>query len=177
MMPSMDLAAGEVGSTELGDATRAFDSFFEAEAPWLFRRLCVVTGDRFEAEEVTQEAFVRVLERWDRVSGMDDPTGYLYRIAFNVHRRRRRRAALALRRVAMPDSPSDAFAAADARQVVRTAIARLTPRQRAALVLTELMGYSSEAAARVLGVRPGTVRALATQGRAAMRQALGRIDE
>jgi DNA-directed RNA polymerase specialized sigma24 family protein len=34
-----------------------------------------VTGDRYEAEEVAQEAFLRVFERWDRVGALDDPTG------------------------------------------------------------------------------------------------------
>jgi DNA-directed RNA polymerase specialized sigma24 family protein len=45
----------------------------------------------------------------------------------------------------------------------------LAPRQRAALVLLDMYGYGSEEAARILGVRPSTVRALATQGRTALR--------
>jgi DNA-directed RNA polymerase specialized sigma24 family protein len=45
----------------------------------------------------------------------------------------------------------------------------LTPRQRAALVLLDLYGYGSEDAARIMGIRPSTVRALATQGRAVLR--------
>jgi DNA-directed RNA polymerase specialized sigma24 family protein len=46
---------------------------------------------------------------------------------------------------------------------------QLAPRQRAALVLLDLYGYGSEEAARIMGVRPSTVRALATQGRSALR--------
>jgi DNA-directed RNA polymerase specialized sigma24 family protein len=45
----------------------------------------------------------------------------------------------------------------------------LTPHQRAALVLTGYLGYSSEEAARILGVRASTVRALAAKGRATAR--------
>jgi DNA-directed RNA polymerase specialized sigma24 family protein len=45
----------------------------------------------------------------------------------------------------------------------------LTPRQRSALVLTEIIGYSSEQAARIMGIRATTVRVLASQGRAALR--------
>jgi DNA-directed RNA polymerase specialized sigma24 family protein len=45
----------------------------------------------------------------------------------------------------------------------------LTPRQRAALVLTEIFDFSSEQAAGILGIRPATVRVLASQGRAALR--------
>ena len=46
----------------------------------------------------------------------------------------------------------------------------LSPRQRAALVLLDLYGYGSQEAARIMGIRPSTVRALATQGRAVLRK-------
>ena len=45
----------------------------------------------------------------------------------------------------------------------------LTPRQRAALLLLDLYDYGSEEAGRIMGIRPSTVRALATQGRAVLR--------
>jgi imidazolonepropionase-like amidohydrolase len=45
----------------------------------------------------------------------------------------------------------------------------LPPRQRAAIVLTEIFGYNSEQAAQIMRIRPTTVRALASQGRAALR--------
>lgn len=56
-----------------------------------------MTGNRQEAEEIMQDAFVAIWERWDRVGPMDDPTGYLYRTAMNRHRSGRRRAARAAR--------------------------------------------------------------------------------
>ncbi|HEX6580238.1 MAG TPA: sigma-70 family RNA polymerase sigma factor [Actinomycetota bacterium] len=155
---------------------QSFEGFFEAESAAMFRRLCLVTGNRHEAEEVMQDAFLNVFERWDRVRQMDDPTGYLYRIAFNVFKRRSRRAAMALRRTLGVGEGNDEYAAADARFMVEQGLAELSPRQRAAIVLTELLGYSSEAAGKVLGVRPVTVRALASQGRAAMRRTLERDD-
>jgi DNA-directed RNA polymerase specialized sigma24 family protein len=49
----------------------------------------------------------------------------------------------------------------------------LAPRQRAALVLLDMYGYGSEEAARIMGIRPSTVRALATQGRAVLRTSGG----
>jgi RNA polymerase sigma-70 factor, ECF subfamily len=154
-----------------------FEDFFQRESPSLFRRLCLVTGNRQEAEDMMQDAFLRLYERWDRVRELDDPTGYLYRTAFNVFRRRSRRAALAVRRMLGPSSTIDEFAAADAKHVVSQALAQLTKRQRAALVLTEILGYSSKAAGGILGVRAATVRALASQGRAKMRRALAGADE
>jgi len=62
-------------------------------------------------------------------------------------------------------------------RVVARALAGLPRRQRAALVLTDLLGFSSEEAGRMLGVKPVTVRVLASQGRAAMKQSLGERDE
>jgi DNA-directed RNA polymerase specialized sigma24 family protein len=59
----------------------SFEEFYEAHHRRLFVSLCLVTGDRQEAEEVMQEAFVRVWERWDKVGRLDAPTGYLYRAA------------------------------------------------------------------------------------------------
>ena len=57
---------------------------------------------------------------------------------------------------------------------VRQLLLRLTPRQRAALLLVDLLGYPSEQAARILRVRPGTVRTLATQGRGPFERRRGR---
>ena len=112
------------------------------EARTLFRRLWLVTGNR--AEELMQDAFLRVWERWDRVGGMDDPIGYLYRTAMNLFRKRYRRAMLALRRNGGATPSSDDFSDAEDRHTVRHVLATLPPRQRAALVLTEMLGFTSE---------------------------------
>jgi len=153
-----------------------FEEFFESESPVLFRRLCLVTGDRHEAEEVMQDAFISLFERWDRVRAMQNPTGYLYRTAFHAANRRARRAARAIRASISPSSEIDEFAIADERETVRRALGSLTRRQRIAIVLTELLGYSSEDAAKIMGTRAVTVRVLASQGRSAMRQVLGEHD-
>lgn len=155
----------------------AFEAFFEAERDGLFGALVLIAGDRHEAEEIAQDSFLVVWERWDRVGGMENPAGYLYRTAMNVFRRRRRRAALAVRRAIGLAHHEDAFAAADAREVLRRALSELSRRQRAALVLTELLGFSSEEAGQALGIKPVTVRVLASQGRSAMKQSLGESDE
>ena len=116
---------------------------------------------------------MKVWERWDRVAGMAEPTGYLYRTAMNLFRKRYRRAALALRKTVIGGtSQRTSSRRSEDRSIVARAMVELAPRQRAALVLTELIGFSSEEAGQILGVSPGTVRALASQGRAAMRQHL-----
>lgn len=95
----------------------------------------------------------------------------------NAFRKRTRRAPLAVRRVVGLTPPRDELAAADARRMVMLGLAALTPRQRAALILTDLLEYSSEEAGELLGVRAGTVRALAHQGRAAMRKTMETDDD
>jgi RNA polymerase sigma factor (sigma-70 family) len=177
MIRPIRLALDSTSEDEPVTQTRSFEAFFEAERDGLFGALVLITGDRHEAEEVTQDAFLAVWERWERVGAMDNRAGYLYRTAMNTFRKRRGRAALAIRRAVGLVHAEDAFAAADARQVVARALAGLSRRQRAALVLTELLGFTSEEAGRALGVKPVTVRVLASQGRAAMKQSLERSDE
>lgn len=177
MIRPMRLAPDSSSEDEPMTQPRAFEAFFEAERDSLFGALVLITGDRHEAEEISQDAFLVVWERWERVSAMENPAGYLYRTAMNVFRKRRRRAALAVRRAVGLAHPDDAFAAADARQVVGRALGGLSRRQRAALILTELLGFSSEEAGRALGIKAVTVRVLASQGRATMKQNMERSDE
>jgi len=154
------------------EASRTFEAFYQAEAQTLFRRLWLVTGNRAEAEELMQDAFLIVWQRWDRVTGMDDPVGYLYRTAMNLFRKRYRRTMLAVRRTVGLAPSTDDFSDADDRHVVRHVLAGLPPRQRAALVLTELLGFTSKEAGDALGVTDATIRSLTRHGRDAFRQVM-----
>jgi RNA polymerase sigma factor (sigma-70 family) len=111
-----------------------------------------------------------VWQRWDRVGGMDDPVGYLYRTAMNLFRKRYRRAMLAVRRSVGLAVGTDDFADADDRYDVRHVLATLPPRQRAALVLTEMLGFTSKEAGDALGVTDATIRSLTRHGRDAFRK-------
>jgi RNA polymerase sigma factor (sigma-70 family) len=171
-------AEGEVVRfpSERVEAWARFDTFFEEEHERLFKALYFVTGQRHDAEELMQDAFLRVWERWDQIDKIQDLTGYLFRIALNGFRMRRRRAAIALRRALPAREERDVFAEAEMRADVRQLLLGLTPRQRAALLLVDLLGYPSEQAASILGVRASTVRALASQGRRALRATEGARD-
>jgi RNA polymerase sigma factor (sigma-70 family) len=158
------------------DGPLSFDDFFAAHSATLYRRMRLVTRDHHEAEEVVQDAFLSIYEHWDRVAGIPDPEGYLYRTAFNAWKRRSRRAARAIRNVFILTPEPDEFAAAESRTIVEAALDELTPRQRAAIVLTDLMGFSSEQAGDILGIRAVTARVLASQGRATLRARLENPD-
>jgi RNA polymerase sigma-70 factor (ECF subfamily) len=146
-----------------------FAAFFADEHGGLLKLLYFVTGNRADAAEVMQDAFLKVWERWDRVETIDDPRAYLFRVALNGSRMRARAARRAVRRLVAPSLSTDPYDEVDLREDVRQMLRSLAPRQRAALVLLDMYGYGSEEAAQVLGIRPSTVRALASQGRAVLR--------
>jgi RNA polymerase sigma-70 factor (ECF subfamily) len=153
-----------------------FDEFFEEVHERLFKALYFVTGNRHDAEELMQDAFLRLWERWDEIGTIEDPTGYLFRVALNGFWMRRRRAAMSIRKVIPVPERRDLFLDAEMRTDVRQLLLGVTPRQRAALVLVDLLGYPSHQAARILRVRPSTVRALATKARRALRVMEGAPD-
>jgi RNA polymerase sigma-70 factor (ECF subfamily) len=150
-----------------------FRTFFADEHRGLFKTLYFVTGDRADAADLMQDAFLKLWERWDRLDSIDDPRAYLFRVALNGSKMRARAARRASRRAVPLGVVRDPYDDVDIREDIRRMLLSLTPRQRAALVLLDLYGYGSEDAARIMGIRPSTVRALATQGRAVLREAGG----
>ena len=151
------------------EASRTFETFYQAEARRFHGALRLLTRDRAEAEDLMQDAFLKVWERWGHVRSLDDPRGYLYRTAMNLFRKRYRRAMLQVRRTVGLAPSNDDFSDADDRQVVRHVLATLPPRQRAALVLTEMLGLTSKEAGDALGVTDATIRSLTRHGRDAFR--------
>jgi RNA polymerase sigma-70 factor, ECF subfamily len=160
---------GPAEEATVGETAPDFEEFYEATFRRLFVALCLVTGDRHEAEEVAQDAFVRVYERWDRIGGLEDPTGYVFRVSMNVFRSRLRRASLGIRReLSLAPDATDDLAAVEAHDAVVRMLLELNPKQRAAVLLTAILDYSAEEAGRMLGIRASSVRSLTTRARARM---------
>ncbi|MDP9341205.1 MAG: RNA polymerase sigma factor [Actinomycetota bacterium] len=152
----------------------SFEEFFAVEHDRLYRALCLVTRNRHEAEEIMQDAFLALWARWERISNdVDDPTAYLYRSAMNAFRRRRRRAALAARKAVRLIPTDDSIERIEEQEAIVRALAALTPKQRAAVVLTNLLEFTAEEAGSFLGLSPGAVRTLASRGRADLRRQVG----
>ena len=152
----------------------SFEEFYRAHQERLFVSLCLLTGNRQEAEEVMQDAFVRILERWDRFGHVDDPPAFLFRVAMNVFRNRYRRAKLAMRRTLASGPATDDLADVEGRDAAVRVLRTLTPQQRHVAVLTWILGYTSEEAGKMLGIRASTVRVLTSRARATMQE---RADE
>jgi RNA polymerase sigma-70 factor (ECF subfamily) len=161
--------AAPADPSEVDDLASTFEAFVDAETARFHGALRLLTRDRAEAEDLMQDAYLKVWERWHHVRSLEDPTGYLYRTAMNLYRKRLRRAAVAIRHAIRPRAPRDQLDEVESREEVLRALATLSPRQRMSLVLTDLLDYSSEEAGRLMGVTATTVRVLASQGRAALR--------
>lgn len=158
-----------------GAGVDTFGSFFEQEKAGLFGALCLVTRNRSEAEDLTQDAFVRVLERWERVNAMDDPRGYLYRTAMNAFRSRYRRTVLHARRTLGVTRADHGIEEVDELDAAVRALAPLSRQQRAAVVLVDLIGFSSQEAGRILGIRSSTVRSHAARAHAALKGSMSDV--
>lgn len=149
--------------------SRSFEAFFASEYPRVVRGLAMFLDSRADAEESAQEAFARVFERWDRVSEMQSPGGYLYRVARNVARRRRATQFI-LHPITHSTSPEPDIAT---RVDVLDAVGKLSPRYRDALVLHDWFDLSYEDCASILGIAPVSVRVRIHRARESVRLHLG----
>lgn len=154
-------------------AETAFDCWYREHHGALLATLAAVCGNVELARDAVDEACVRAFERWDRVSGMENRTGWAYRTALNVLRRRQRRnrlEELVLRR----SGPVAAPAAREWLSVeVADALDALTHRQRTVVVLRYVADFRSIDIARLLGVAPGTVAATLHAARQRLAAELG----
>lgn len=148
------------------------DSFCRALRPRLVGALVLYCGDVGVAEDLAQEALARAWEHRSRLRHVERPDSWVFRVAFNLAASRRRRAraeARGIRRSTGTGQPSwlpdVAWAVA-----LRSAVAGLPPRQRAAIVARYYLDLDVASAALVLGCRDGTVKALTHQAIANLRR-------
>lgn len=150
---------------------------YARQAPAGRRLAYLLTGDAQLAEDIVQDCFVKLASRLTRI---EDPEPYLRRMVVNASHSHHRR--LRVRRVKAPEeamvlgadtdtSPDGADGRAD-RDRLREALRVLPARQREAVVLRHWLDLSEEQCARELGCSVGTVKSLASRGRAALRLSL-----
>ncbi|HEX3426741.1 MAG TPA: SigE family RNA polymerase sigma factor [Acidimicrobiales bacterium] len=136
-------------------------SLYRARYDDMVRLAFLLTGSPAEAEEIVQDAFVRVRHRISRV---DNPSAYLRTAVVNGCRNRYRRLLVERRHAPRPETASY-----DRVDELGDALAALPPRQRAVIVLRYYAGMSEAEIAAALGCRPGTVKSLCHRGLAALR--------
>jgi RNA polymerase sigma-70 factor, ECF subfamily len=137
-----------------------FEAMWQEHYGSVARSAYLALGDREEAADVAQEAFVRALQRWPDVRSLDRPEAWVHKVAVNLAISRRRallrrlRAPREVTSVSPPDPPRDDLA---------VALLSLSPAQRAVVALRFYLDWSVDDVASALGKRPGTVRALTHQ--------------
>ena len=139
------------------EADDAFAAFVAARSRHLLQAAHLLTGDRHRAEDLLQTALTRAYLRWDRI---DEPEGYVRRTMVNAHTDWWRRRPWREQPVdEVPETPvADGTASYDTRDAVLSALATLSPRQRAVVVLRYYEGLSEAEIAAQLGCSPGTVK-------------------
>jgi RNA polymerase sigma-70 factor (sigma-E family) len=140
-----------------GSGAESFSAWAAHAQGRLLRTAVLLTGDHQRAEDLVQEALVKVAIRWRRL-GDGHPEAYARRVLVrdNISWWRKHRRELL---VEPPEGPPlDPAAATDRRILLDRALAALTPKQRAVVVLRYYDDLTEQATAEVLGVAVGTVK-------------------
>ena len=150
-----------------------FREFVRTRTPALLRSAYLLTGDRYAAEDLVQDALARTHLAARRLAGGDHFEAYtrtaLYHLA--VSRWRRRRFAEVLPGdIAEADAASDHAAGVSLRVSLDAALRRLTPRQRAVLVLRYFEDRSEIQTAELLGCSVGTVKSQTSKALVRLRE-------
>ncbi len=154
-------------------AEAEFDAFVAARGRALARVAVTLLRDPQQAEDVVQEVLLRAHQNWPMICGRDNPDAYMRVMVVNAVRSFWRRAA---RRDLSVDPANlltmvvaDEADRIEDREVLVTALRRLPPKQRTALVLRHYEGLSDEDIADLMGTSKVTVRSNIHRGLARMR--------
>jgi len=158
-----DELIGEDASRERSNSFDV-DTLFRTEGDRVYRTLYAFTGGRADiAEEATAEAFARALARPEPLR---EPIAWIYRVAFRLaidELRRDRRRGSTIERAA---PPPELLGVVDA-------LRKLSPNQRAAIVLRHVLDLDVDEVAKRMGIAAPTVRVHLHRGRARLRDLLG----
>ena len=171
----------EVGEAQVGERTavrsRATlqyaspDDVFRHEYARLVSALTLWSGDREAAADAVQDAFLELIRRWDRISGYDDPVGWVRRVSINrlrSHHRILASRAAALTRLARVKPRSDAEPeSGGVSPEMKAAFARLGARQRLAMTLFYVADLPAVEVAQAMGISEGATAPPSGSGDAA----------
>jgi RNA polymerase sigma-70 factor (ECF subfamily) len=158
-------------SRDRGVKTDEVAALYARACPSLVGLLTVIGGNRADAEEVAQDAFVRLLEHWGKVREYAEPEAWLRTVAVRLLMLRQRRRQVAARGLALLGrrAATAAPAAGPGLDVeLEEALAALPVAQRAVLVLHHLHDLSVAEVAELLHVPTGTVKSRLSRARTAL---------
>lgn len=155
------------------DHARDFETMLTAMRPTLHRYCARMTGSAVDGEDVVQDAMLKALTARGSVGPLDNPEGWLFRIAHNAAldflRRRQRTVQLGteeeLAMVAAPDKPDPDIATASLRTFLR-----LPALQRSTVILKDVLGHSLDEISAITGATEPAVKSALQRGRARLRE-------
>ena len=166
----MSTHSGTAAASERVDADALVISLFRHEAPSLVRMARLFTDDRSAAEDIVQEAFVRLHRSAGRIRDLDRATPYLRSIVLNLARDHNRRGLLSHRHSTYMASPAEAMSFEDEaiahadNAAIMTALRDLPKRQRDCLVLRYYLELSERETAATLGISRSSVKTHCRRG-------------
>jgi len=164
------------GDVEVHAAVRGLDRdtllrvLFEREGAALVRLARLFTDDRNAAEDLVQEAFVRLHHAAHRIREPDRAAAYLRSIVLNLARDHNRRGLMSLRHfealtpAVSPDAPQDHLELDEQQRRVIDALGALSPQQRDCLVLRFYLELSEREVGETLGISPNSVKTHCRRG-------------
>lgn len=150
-----------------GRTQDSFEEFYEQAYPRVFKVVYLMAGRREIAEDCTQEAFARGLERWRRLEGQEWATGWVVTTALNLARKEHRRSARTMGIL------NDARWSRAPEPEVWDIVKQLPLRQQQVVVLRSVLELSTRETAAALRCSEGTVKVHYHRARAALAKALG----
>lgn len=152
-----------------GTGAGDFNVFVSENESVLRHSLCAALGSQL-GYEAAAEALAYGWEHWDRISGMENPAGYLYRFGRDRGRRQ-------LEQRSPVFSVPDTSAIPMVEPHLPHALSKLSERQRVVVVLVHSFGWSLAEVAHHLGIAKGTVQKHLERGLRALREELGVTDD
>ncbi|MFI5803757.1 SigE family RNA polymerase sigma factor [Streptomyces sp. NPDC051561] len=158
-----------------GGRDEAYLEFANARSGQLFRSACLLTGgDTYLAEDLTQETLGRMYALWGRIERIDNPAAYAQTVLVRTFLTQRRRRAAMERPVGeLPEGEGVVGPDAELRVTLLQALGRLTPKDRAVIVLRYWEDRSIEETAGTLRVSSAAVRTRSVRALAKLREQLG----
>ena len=186
-----DLRIADLVERARNGDTRAFEGLVDAYKDKIFSYVARMLHDHSEAEDIAQETFLRAYQSLPNFRGASSFQTWLYRIASNLvvdsvrRHKRRQDGAVSLDSPVDTDEgvmardladdrrgPQELAESTAIREQVEEAVARLSPRLRAVLVMYDLQGMSYQEIARALGCPLGTVKSRLFNARAQLKELL-----
>lgn len=145
-------------------------NLYRQEAVSLVRLARIFTDDRASAEDIVQEAFIRLFRAADRIHDADRTVAYLRSIVLNLARDQNRRGLMSLRHqdamidLRSPEGPDEHIARNESQAEVLDALTSLSARQRDCLVLRFYLELSESEIAETLAISPNSVKTHCRRG-------------